>query len=83
MAFDALEVSIQLNREVSEICGKLKKRSATLAKQLERATTSVALNVAEGSGTRGRRPAAPVPKSRTGARRKCTRFCGWRWRGST
>ena len=49
MAFDALE----LNREVSEICGKLKKRSATLAKQLERATTSVALNVAEGSGREG------------------------------
>ena len=83
MAFDALEVSIQLNREVSEICGKLKKRSATLAKQLR------ARDDERGAQRCGRLRDAREATSgtstelRTGARRKCTRFCGWRWRRST
>ena len=47
--FQAQELSFQAIEALSPIVRKLKSRSGSLADQLERAATSVALNIAEGN----------------------------------
>ncbi len=48
-----LRDTIQIIRELRPVIGRLKKRNAKLADQLERAATSSALNQGEGNAMRG------------------------------
>jgi len=52
--FHALEVSLELIRSLREPVASIRKQSPDLAKQLERAASSVAANVSEGNRRRGR-----------------------------
>ena len=45
--FEALEVAVEMTREIREIVEAIHKRSAPLADQLRRAVESVALNLGE------------------------------------
>ena len=54
MAFDALEVSIQLATALRAPLEALRRHDRDLAEQARRATTSVALNLAEGARRAGR-----------------------------
>ena len=54
--FAAYTNAIDLVRALAPIAEQLKSRSAKLADQLERAASSIVLNVAEGSRRRGKDP---------------------------
>ena len=54
MPFYAYEVALQVVECVAPLMVKLKERSADLADQIERAATSVVLNVAEGNRRTGK-----------------------------
>ena len=51
--FDALEVSLQVLERLAPIEVRIRRKSASLAKQLARALESVALNLGEGRARRG------------------------------
>ena len=54
MPFIAYEVALDACRSLRSLIAKLRKRNPSLADQIQRASQSVALNLAEGSGRRGR-----------------------------
>ena len=47
------DVAIEMLRELVPVIGQIEKRDIDLARQLKRAASSVPLNMAEGSGSRG------------------------------
>lgn len=53
MPFLAYDLSIELIKQLREPLGTIRKRNAELAKQMDRAADSVALNIAEGNGRFG------------------------------
>ena len=68
MALEIYPVTLQLVRAVAPRLRALRSRSPSLADQLERALTSVPLNVAEGSYSRGRNQQARFQSAAASAR---------------
>lgn len=56
MRFEAYEVALELLGELVPVVEQLRRHSADLADQLERAGTSLVLNLGEGSRRRGKDP---------------------------
>jgi len=54
MGFDALEVSLQMIEALRPLLERLKQKNSELVDQLERAASSVAMNLAEGAKRRGK-----------------------------
>lgn len=54
MAFEAFEISLQVNRKLEEPLASLERRDPPLAQQLRRAAASASLNLAEGRRRHGK-----------------------------
>ena len=54
MGFLALEVAVEMNRELAAVVPRIETRYPELADQIRRAAWSVVLNLAEGGGRSGR-----------------------------
>ena len=52
------DVVIGILRDLRDVIGSIERHDADLARQMRRASTSVALNLAEGSGSRGKNQTA-------------------------
>ena len=82
MSFHALELSIEVIRELKDPLRRLCRHDRDLSRQLRRALSSVPLNLSEGDAGRegivvisgGSLPVAPL---------RLTRPSAWRWRGDT
>jgi len=68
MALEIYPVALQLVRTVAPSLRALRSRSPSLAEQLERALTSVPLNIAEGAYSRGKNQQARFQSAAASAR---------------